>query len=243
MRAGLAAARATLVPGLLVQAVMVAVVLTYYLAPRIRPFFDQIAFWKAHGGLWFPVISTMIAGGVLPEVLRIVFFQKRQILPQNWANLAFTVPYWGMQGIWVDVLYRGQAEWFGNDAQFMTIVKKVCVDQFLYNPLLAAPVSVTLYEWKNRGYEWSSEFLTWKWYATRVFPGLIATWSVWLPVVSIVYCLPQTLQIPIFCLALTFWVTMFTWMTEVLARKKSSSAATGSHLPVEQVSSAAKLRS
>ncbi len=217
LRAGLAAARATLLPGLVVQSVMICVVLAYYLVSGARPIFDQIGLWKLHGGLLFSSVSAMIAGGVLPEILRVVFFQKGRVAARNWANLAFSVPYWGMQGIWVDLLYRGQAEWFGNDAHPLTLLKKVCVDQFLYNPILAAPVGVTLYEWKNRGYRWSGEFFTWKWYGTRIFPGLIATWSVWLPVVSIVYCLPQILQIPIFCLALTFWVTMFTWMAEILA--------------------------
>jgi hypothetical protein len=225
LRAGIEAAKATFVPGLVVQAVMVLVVLTFYKVPEARPFFDRIAHWKAGGGLVFPFLSTMVAGGLLPELLRIVFFQRGRITRQNWANLAFALPYWGVQGIWVDLLYRGQALWFGNDAHFWTIVKKVCVDQFLYNPLLAAPCGVTLYEWKHRGYRWSREFLTWHWYGTRIVPGLIATWAVWIPVVAIVYCLPQTLQIPIFCLALTFWVTLFTWMTEILAPQRNQVSA------------------
>ena len=219
MRAGLVAARATLIPGLLVQSIMVGVVLTYYLAPSAKPIFNQIALWKTNGGFFFSFVSTMIAGGVLPEVLRIVFFQNGRVRKENWANLAFSLPFWGIQGIWVDLLYRGQAEWFGNNAHWSTILKKVCVDQLLYNPLVAAPFGITLYEWKNRGYQWSSEFFSWKWYGKRIIPGLVATWAVWIPIVSIIYCLPQILQIPIFCLALTFWVTMFTWMTEILAQR------------------------
>lgn len=222
LRAGLAAARATLLPGLIVQSLMVGIVLTYYLAPEARPFFSQIALWKTRGGLFFSLVTTTIAGGVLPEVLRILISQKGRITAQNWANLTFTLPFWGLQGICVDLLYRGQAGWFGNDAHLLTIVKKVCVDQFLYNPLWAAPLGITLYEWKNRGCEWSGEFFTWHWYGSRIFPGLIATWGVWIPLVSLIYCLPQILQIPIFCLALTFWVTLFTWMTEALARKTRS---------------------
>ena len=216
LRAGLQAARATLVPGLAVQAVMVLVVLAYYQVPAARPFFVQIGQWKADGGIWFASLSASIAGGMLPEILRVCFFQRGRVTAQNWANLQFTLPFWAVQGIWVDALYRGQAQWFGNDAHFWTIVKKVLVDQLLYNPILAAPVGVTLYEWKHRGYRWSREFLTAEWYRTRIIPGLIATWAVWFPIVTIVYCLPQTLQIPLFCLALTFWVTLFTWMAEIL---------------------------
>jgi len=224
MRAGLAAARATLLPGLVVQATMLAVVVAYYGSSAARPFFMEIAQWKRNGGALFSILSAMVAGGVLPELLRVAFFQKGRFTAQNWNNLAFAVPYWGMQGLWVDLLYRGQAEWFGNDARVATIFKKVCVDQFIYNPILAAPVGVTLYEWKNRGYVWSREFFTWNWYRRRIIPALIATWSVWIPLVTIIYSLPHILQIPIFSLALTFWVTMFTWMTEILAPQMENSS-------------------
>jgi uncharacterized membrane protein YccC len=37
---------------------------------------------------------------------------------------------------------------------------------------------------------------------------------VWLPIVTILYCLPQALQIPLFALALTLWVMLCTWMSE-----------------------------
>ncbi len=230
LRAGLIAARATWLPGLLVQGTMVGVVLTYYKVPQARPVFDQIARWKSEGGVAFSIVSAMVAGGLVPEILRVLFFQSGRATAQNGRNLAFTLPFWALQGLWVDFFYRGQAAWFGNNPAPWTIAKKVCVDQFLYNPLVAAPFGITLYEWKNRGYRWSSEFLSWAWYRGRIIPGLVATWAVWIPLVSVVYCLPQTLQIPIFCLALTFWVTLFTWMTEILAKKNQQVPNDAAHL-------------
>ena len=43
---------------------------------------------------------------------------------------------------------------------------------------------------------------------------LFATWGVWIPVVTILYSLPALLQIPLFGLALSMWVMLYTWMSE-----------------------------
>jgi hypothetical protein len=45
-------------------------------------------------------------------------------------------------------------------------------------------------------------------------PTLFATWGVWIPVVTILYSLPSLLQIPLFGLALSMWVILYTWMSE-----------------------------
>jgi hypothetical protein len=47
-----------------------------------------------------------------------------------------------------------------------------------------------------------------------VVPTLFANWGVWIPVVSILYSLPLPLQIPLFGLALSLWVMIYTWMSE-----------------------------
>jgi len=222
LRAGWVAARRSLVPGICIQIVMLGIVLLYFGSERARPFFEQIGTWKTESGYLFSFVSVAVAGGIFPEILRVLFFQKGRVERRNWSNLLFTIPFWGIQGLAVDLLYRSQAVWFGNNAHFWTIAKKVAVDQFLYNPLFAAPFGVTIYEWKNRGYQWSSEFLHWTWYRNRILPALVTTWAVWIPIVSIVYCLPSILQIPIFTLALTFWVTLFTLMSEMLVKKSSA---------------------
>ena len=55
-----------------------------------------------------------------------------------------------------------------------------------------------------------------RWYARRVLPVLLATWAVWLPVVSCVYALPPPLQIPLFNVVLCFWSLLF---AHILARQ------------------------
>lgn len=214
--AGLQAARGNIVPGLIVQSVMLAVLLAYKFYPPTTVALNHLADLKARWGYGYSAIVAIIAGGVIPELLRIGVSQRGKILPRNLANLAFTVPFWCFMGVVVDGFYRAQAVCFGAEATFPIVLTKVAVDQFIYNPLFAAPVTAVLYDWKNRGYGLHDlgGFFEPTYYRDVVVPTLFATWGVWIPVVSILYSLPSLLQIPLFALALSLWVTLYTWMSE-----------------------------
>ena len=211
---GLQAARANFVPGLIVQMVMLAVVLAYYFCAPARVWLAELAEIKARWGYGFSFLSGAIAGGVLPELLTVAVFQRGRARWENAGNLLFGILFWGLQGMIVDGLYRFQAVLFGAHADFPTVVKKVLVDQFIYNPLFATPFGLAGYEWKNQGYRLAGlgRVLTGRFYKERTFPALLAAWGVWIPLVSMIYSLPSLLQIPIFSLALTFWVILFTWI-------------------------------
>ena len=218
--AGLRAARANVVPGLMVQSLMLGVLLAYYFYPPTRHLLDGLAEIKVRWSYGYTAISAIIAGAVIPELLRICVFQNGHSRRSNFSNLLFTVPFWCMMGVVVDFFYRCQAGWFGAEATIPVVLKKVLVDQFLYNPLFAAPVSAWLYDWKNRGYQVAgiSVFFTAGYYRDVIVPILFATWGVWIPIVTILYSLPSQLQIPLFGLALSMWVMLYTWMSEQRAR-------------------------
>jgi len=214
--AGLRAARANLLPGLLVQGSMLALLCGYYFHPPLAAKLNALAEIKRTWSYGYSGLSAIIAGALIPEVMRILIFQKGRVRRSNFNNLLFTIPYWATMGVTVDFFYRCQAAWFGDQATFSVVIKKVIVDQFGYNILFAAPVSAWLYDWKNRGYPRTGlgEFFTLRYYRETVVPVLFATWGVWIPLVAILYSLPSTLQIPLFALALTMWVMIFTWMSE-----------------------------
>ena len=211
---GLQAARANFVPGLIVQLVMISVVLAYYHYEPVRGWLAQLAEIKQHWGYGFSFLSGAIAGGVLPELLTVVLFQQGRVRRENADNLLFGILFWGSQGMVVDGLYRFQAVMFGAHADFFTVLKKVVVDQFVYNPLYSAPLGLAAYEWKNQGYRLAGmgRVLTGRFYKERTLPALVATWGVWIPLVSMIYSLPSLLQIPLFSLALTFWAILFAWI-------------------------------
>ena len=214
--AGIRAARANIAPGLLVQGMMLAVLLGYYYYPPTQDLLNQLAAVKQRWGYGYSAVAAIIAGAVIPEVLRVLVFQHGKLRRTNFSNLVFTVPFWCGMGLVVDLLYRCQAIWFGSEVTFVTVLKKVLVDQFLYNPLFAAPVTAWLYDWKNRGYprDVLNEFFSGRYYRDVVMPTLFATWGVWIPIVCILYSLPSLLQVPLFALALSLWVILYSWMSE-----------------------------
>jgi hypothetical protein len=214
--AGLRAARANVLPGLLVQGAMLAVLLAYGFFPPTRHLLDELAALKMRWSYGYSAINAIVAGAIIPELLRVLVIQKGRIGRENFGNLLFAAPFWCFMGVVVDYLYRCQAGWFGAEATLGVVVKKVLVDQFLYNPLFAAPVTAWLYDWKNRGCRLSGTrvFFTASYYRNTVVPTLFATWGVWIPLVAILYSLPSPLQIPLFGLALSLWVVLYTWMSE-----------------------------
>lgn len=218
--AGVRAARANLMPGFIVQALMLGLLLAYYFYPPTRDWLDMLAEIKQRWSYGYSAMSSLVAGAIIPELLRVLLFQGKEFRRSNISNLLFTVPFWCTMGMIVDFFYRCQAGWFGQEMTFSVIAKKVMVDQFLYNPLFACPVTTWLYDWKSRGFktQGTAVFFTLGYYRDFIVPTLLATWGVWIPVVSILYSLPSLLQIPLFGLALSLWVMLYTWMSEQRAR-------------------------
>lgn len=220
---GWEAARANLGPALLIQVLMLALLIGYYVSPTVARILQDFADYKLRHGLVFVLVASVAAGALFPEIFLIFFFQRGRPTGRNLHNLMFTVPIWAVDGSLVDLLYRSEAAWFGNVVTLPVVLAKICVDQFGYNPFFAAPFGVLTYEWKNTGFSRESlvRGFTWHHYRGKVVPTLLATWAVWIPLMAIIYSLPLALQFPLFSLALTFWVLLLTYMTNSFAARRS----------------------
>jgi hypothetical protein len=212
---GWQAAKANAVPALILQGLMLAMLAAYYLSPATARGLQSLAEFKRENALSFVIITSITAGALIPELFLILCFQRGHADRGNLRNLVFTIPLWGIDGSLVDLLYRYEAAWFGDVASLRAVVLKICVDQFGYNPLLAAPFGVLTYEWKNNGVSMRAvrELFRWRHYRNKIIPTLLATWAVWIPLMAIIYSLPLALQFPLFALALSFWVLLLTYMT------------------------------
>lgn len=211
--AGLAAARANLLPGAIIQAAMLALVLAYYHHPPTRQALDTLADWKRAGGLPVTFVLIGLAGGVLPEGFQVVLFQRGQIRRSNLHNALFAFPLWGGLGCCTDLFYRGQALLFGNTATVPIVVKKVLFDMCVYTPLWGTPAAVWAYEWKrSRFSSLAARMFTPGFYRSTILPTLVANWGVWIPAVSIIYALPLLLQVPLFALATSFWSLLVSYL-------------------------------
>ncbi|HEX8150520.1 MAG TPA: hypothetical protein VF591_25275 [Pyrinomonadaceae bacterium] len=212
---GLRAARANLVPALVIQTAVVSVVLAYYLWEPARAWLARAAELKREGGYLFSLAAGVLAGGLLPELLTVAVFQRGRVGRGNLGGLAFGACFWGLMGVLVDALYRAQALAFGPGVDFATVLKKTFVDQFLFTPFVSIPLTVVVFEWRHQGYRLGgvARALGRGFYRRKVLPAVVSGLGFWLPVVVFVYCLPPPLQFPLFTLALTLWVMIFTWIS------------------------------
>jgi hypothetical protein len=213
----LRALRANLIPGLLLQLVMASMAAAYFLAPGARMLMEHLARLRTDWGLFFSFVGTSVASAIFPELLHIALGGRNAppAIPLL-KRLLFAIPFWGLIGMQVDLFYRLQYVLFGPSDTASVILKKVLVDAFLYCPLLAMPQAVCAFLWRDhdftmRGFRGHHPVT---FYALRIFPVLMANWMVWIPLVSIIYSLPAALGVPFFIVAQSFWVMVFTTLSD-----------------------------
>jgi hypothetical protein len=198
---GMAGMKRNALPGLALWSLALLLILANQLVPAARAAFESVAGWKVRYG-FVPFLFLLVTGRI----------RRGRGAPE----LAFYLLFWAYKGIEVDLLYRLQSRLFGDQGTFGIVVRKVLVDQFIYNPLWAAPTAALVFMWKEDSFSFRAlrsrlgmEFLTFS-----VPVTLLSTWVVWLPSVAIIYCLPSPLQIPLFDVVLCFWVLVLSFISK-----------------------------
>ncbi len=211
---GLRAAKKNLLPGLLVQALMVVFFCLYLSHEGTRQLLALLATTKAEAGFAFAFVGYVLAAALLPELLKIAFFQNLRIQPANLRNFFIAAPFWGVIGMIVDLLYRAQELWFGNNTDVATILPKVLVDQFLYSPFIGTPLAILYFAWADHGFRIAGIRAVLPDLPLRIFGIQCAAWMIWIPGVTLIYAMPSLLQIPIAILITCFWILIFTTLRE-----------------------------
>ncbi len=228
---GLKAAKANFIPGLIIQLFIVAIVVSYYRVPGVAEALAGLARTKEESGYLFALLAGMIAGGILPEILVVLVFQKGRVRRENWRNLLFMMAVWGGGSVIIDAFYRLQTMFYGSGTDLWTIIRKMLTDQFVYTPLVSTPYGILAYKWRNNELPRPGEFFTLRYYGRELFPTLIANWGVWTPLVCLVYAMPAPLQVPLYSLILTFWVLLFSWINRKKEGGAVNTAAESSGVP------------
>ena len=112
--------------------------------------------------------------------------------------IAYTI-YWYYKGAEIAKLYDFQAWAFGDNNKFTTILVKTIFDQFVYNTVWGIWTMVPFYKWVSNGYDYhktkqqvfSKEFIYMD--APKL---LFSIWMIWIPMVTLIYSLPSSVQIP-----------------------------------------------
>lgn len=224
-RTGWASARENARPGLVLWLVALAIVAGYWLLPPVTAALEALGRTKQAGGFLYSALATALFGGLIPFLWRL-WLQRRpgtrpesaaqaRQLPAAWQTGLFLMLFWAYKGVEVDALYRLQDLLFGTGNTPGTIIPKVLVDQFVYNPLWAGWTQVVAYWFLEQRFRPAAlaDRALWSTMGQRVLNILISTWGVWIPMVSIIYAMPSTLQIPLFNIALCFWSIMLGSLT------------------------------
>lgn len=209
----LAALRANVLPGLVIWAVGAAVVIGYYHWPACREVLEQVGRFKQAYGLMFSIPSLALFAGVVPFVLQLL--QRDAATNFSWRFFLFLLVFWGYKGAEVDGLYRLQVSMFGDNAQPTTLVAKVLFDQLIYVPIWAVPSMVMSYLWAHNGFNFKAlrEALGGRWYRRTILPILLPNWMVWFPAVTLIYMLPEPLQLPVQNLVACLFSCMLLFLT------------------------------
>lgn len=208
-------ARANLGPGLALQAFALALVLLYYFWPPATVRMDALAAWRIEVGLISSIFSTALFGGLIPWLyLRLNPATQSRY---DWRQGLMLILFWGYKGIEIDLLFRFQAAVVGTGNDPLTVFIKACVDQLVYNPLLAAPgmwLAYAFIEARFRVKPVVARVRRPGWYLTQLLPLMIANFGVWAPAVVLIYLLPTALQLPLQNLVLCFFTLMVAHLAE-----------------------------
>lgn len=211
-RQGVRGARANLVPGLVLQAGAILLVVAYYRIPSAPDALSGLTRLRVEGGYLFSFLSTAVFGGLIPWAVAALSPRTRHARPL--ADLAFQTLYWGLIGLWVDGMYRGLALWLGDSPAPSVVISKVAIDMLVNCTVLTAPLNTAVFAWRGAGFRIGPvrADLDGSWYRRRVWPTLIATWMVWTPATGAIYSMPGPLQVPLLNLVLCFWSLMLATM-------------------------------
>ena len=213
-RAGVRAARANLVPGLILWSVGLTLVVAYYYNASFHAALDRFTGLRDRIGFFFPLIGTVLCGAVLP----ILFLRRDPALREDYRlkNCAVLMLFWAYKGVEIEIWYRVLAHFVGNNHDVRTVATKVFLDQAIYSPFFAVPLTVLVLTYSHLGLRLApikADFRAGGWYRRHVLPTVIANVVIWVPVVCLVYALPLPLQIVLFDLALCFFILIAAHIT------------------------------
>lgn len=183
-----------------------AFVLLYKLNADVRAACEIVGHWKVAGGLLATALTTMISGGVIPELLKWKL-RPAHLRPPTLAQIAHRFSFFALLGVMVDLFYRLQGLLFGTGDDVGTLASKLLVDELLFTPLVSMPFTTLWFYWGDVGFSFRRmrHELTWQAFWDRY----LAIWSVclayWPVVLIFVYAMPSNLQFPLFLFVNAAW--------------------------------------
>ncbi|MES2595442.1 MAG: hypothetical protein V4662_08910 [Verrucomicrobiota bacterium] len=205
-------------PCLVLNAVVVLLVGSYYLVPAVAESWNAVGEFKVRWSYVFSSASTVFAAVLLPTLVQ----GMMGTLPAEGRGMRVLLLalFWGYRGMEIDLFYRFQGWVFGTGNDVLTLATKVFLDQFVMSPIWFVPTVLIAMRWADAGGSWSRTRASLdRDFWLRVCPTVMVTnWLVWIPTLAVVYSLPSALQFPLFSVVMCFFILIMT----LLARKKEA---------------------
>ncbi len=207
--------RKNLLPGIFLWVFASALLICYFNIPSFKSWLEGVSDIKTEYGYLFSALATALFGGLIPFVI-LVFRGQYRGLSRMISCLAFYMLFWGWKGVEIDAFYRLQAWLWGADKHVLTIIKKVSFDMFVFSAIYAVPCIAVFNVWKDQRFNLKKSLFVMdrEFFKTRLFAMIVSNWIVWIPSVSIVYCMPSALQVVMFNFILCFWVLMISMLSD-----------------------------
>jgi hypothetical protein len=191
---------------ILIQAAALLAVLTYYHWPAFKESADQVAAWHSQGGVLAVLLSGVLTGVVIPELMKLKY-RPKGVAPLARDELALRVLMISVLSVLVYYFYQLQNVFFGAGADPITLAKKLIVDQTVFSFMISNPWCALCYLWRDNGYRLGPTLkdCTWESYRKRALPLWMMSLTYWPVMVVLIYALPPTLQFILFLFANTAW--------------------------------------
>jgi len=205
---GVRAARANLIPGVILQVAAALTVVAYYRSDSFHALLQQVAVLQIRHGIAFSMLTRSVFNGIVPALFCVAIPGLRVRRP--WAALVFGICWWAFMGMITHLFYAFQAGLWGAEAGFTTILLKTATDMLVFSPVVASPLIATVFLWQDQNYSFHAtrRQLGRGWYQRIVMPNQVPGWTFWTPGVMILYSLPTALQMPMASLLGCFWALM-----------------------------------
>ncbi len=191
---------------IVIQIMALGVLLSYYLLEGTASFYAWVGRVKTEGGWLFAGFATVVSAGVVPELLKSLLRPAHVPRPSR-GEVLHQLALWFIVGCNVYFFYKLQAYLFGEGTDWLTVIKKVLVDQLLFTPWFNLPIVAAWYLWREKSYNVTLlvRSLDRYFYRERVLPIWATALLFWPVMLLIVYSLPADLQFPLFLCANAAW--------------------------------------
>ena len=205
-----------LLPMIVLWVASVAAVISYYTIPSMPSLLEPLARWQNEGGWIAAFLNRVAFCGILPGIFIICV---KSLRPKHVLGVIVVQTVWsGVCGVVSDWMFSLNALLFGSGISFPVLCVKTAICQFIWTPLIFAPLGSIVYFWIGRDFSFfrfRSEMPE-RFYSGLVLPNLLANWILWIPVTFAIHMFPTPLQIQLSGMA----SSLFSLMLLAIGREK-----------------------